>query len=58
MLTAYLRPTFPLKAEIAATASSLVANDTNPYPEDLPAGPSNTTLLETGLQLVEKNSLK
>lgn len=48
--------TFPSNSEIADSASSFVAKDTNPYPADLPEGLSNTTLAETGLKLDENNS--
>lgn len=48
--------TFPSSAEIADSASSFVAKETNPYPADFPDGSPNTTLAETGLKLAEKNS--
>lgn len=51
--------TLPSKVEMAASASSFVANETNPYPADLPEGLSKTTLAEAGaLKFWVKNSLR
>lgn len=49
--------TFPFRVETAASASSIVAKETKPYPADCPDGLEKTTLTETGLK-AEKNSLR